>query len=122
MRLQAGAVPASFALVLLLRLPLDIGCASAPRGPRTPQGNPTLVLASPTGERTIPVADLTFVYFKRIFYQRHAPRSEEATGSRVDIEDRRKECLLPPDGSSWPEEQLLRLLLMRPPPRSGRRR
>ena len=50
------------------------------------------MLASPTGERTIPVADLTFVYFKRIFYQRHAPRSEEATGSRVDIEDRRKEC------------------------------
>ncbi len=192
---RAGAAPAWIVIVLLLQAQLATGCASAPRRPRAPRGNPTLVLASPSGERTIPVADLTFVYFKRIFYQRHAPRSEDATGSRVDIEDRRKECrclrledwskikfseirqieltyppdqtvarlrvterdgsmqelradtlfgardslaprffatvegehrefplLLPPDAAGWPEERLLRLLLMRPPPRSGRPR
>ncbi len=192
---RAGTAPAGMALVLLVQATVATGCASAPRRPRTPRGNPTLVLASPSGERTIPVADLTFVYFKRIFYQRHAPRSEAASGSRVDIEDRRKECrclrledwskikfseirqieltypaddavarlhvtgrdgrvqvlradslfgardslaprffatvegerqeyplLRPPDTEAWPEERLLRLLLMRPPPVRARRR
>ena len=192
---RAGAAPAWIVIVLLLQAPHATGCASPPRRPRTPRGNPTVVLASPSGERTIPVADLTFVYFKRIFYQRHAPRSETASGSRVDIEDRRKECrclrledwskikfseirqieltyppdetvarlrvterdgsvqvlradslfgardslaprffatvegerqefplLLPQDAGGWPEGRLLRLLLMRPPPGSGRRR
>jgi hypothetical protein len=61
-------------------------------GPRTPPGNPTLVLHTPDGERTIPAVDLAFVYFERIYYHKGAPRSEEATGERLDVEDRRKEC------------------------------
>ncbi len=141
------------------------------------------------------MADLTFAYFKRIVYRRHAPRSESAGGSRIDIEDRRKECrclrledwtrikfqeirqielAYPPDqavatlrvtlrdgsvqvlradslygakdslsprffatvegerrefplmltagSGGWPEETLVRLLLLRPPPETGRRR
>ena len=192
---RLGTAPARVVILLLLLSPLATGCAGAPRRPRPPRGNPTLVLASPSDERTIPVADLTFVYFKRIFYQRHAPRSEEASGSRLDIEDRRKECrclrledwskirfsgirqieltypsddtvarlrvterdgtvqelradslfgakdslaprffatvegehqefplLLTGDAGGWPEQRLVRLLLMRPAPRSGRRR
>jgi hypothetical protein len=60
--------------------------------PKTAPGNPTLVLESPGGERTIPAMDLRFVYYERIYYSRHAPRSEEARGERVDVEDRRREC------------------------------
>lgn len=62
------------------------------REPRTPRGNPTLVLASPAGERTVPVADLVFVHFERVYYNRRAPRSEDPSGSRIQIEDRRREC------------------------------
>jgi len=51
-----------------------------------------VVLHTPAGERTIPAVDLTFVYFERIYYHKGAPRSEEATGERLDVEDRRKEC------------------------------
>jgi hypothetical protein len=60
--------------------------------PPTPRGNPTIILDSSTGERTIPAVDLRFVFFERIYYRRHAPRSEEATGERLDVEDRRHEC------------------------------
>jgi hypothetical protein len=58
---------------------------------RTPAGNPTLVIESPAGERTIPAVDLEFVYYERVYYRRHAPRDEEATGERMDVEDRRQE-------------------------------
>ena len=60
--------------------------------PKAAPGNPTLVLESPGGERTIPAVDLRFVFYERIYYRRHAPRSEEARGERVDVEDRRREC------------------------------
>ncbi len=60
--------------------------------PKAGRGNPTLVLDSPAGERTIPAVDLRFVFYKRIYYRRHAPRSEEAKGERLDVEDRRYEC------------------------------
>jgi len=60
--------------------------------PKAPRDNPTLVLDSPAGERTIPAIDLKFVFFERIYYRRHAPRSEEAKGERVDVEDHRHEC------------------------------
>jgi hypothetical protein len=59
---------------------------------RAPRGNPTLVLASPEGERTVPVSDLVFVHFERLYYHRRAPRSEAASGNRMEIEDRRREC------------------------------
>ncbi len=62
------------------------------REKRAPRGNPTLVLASPAGERTLPVSDLVFVHFERLYYHRRAPRSEDASGSRMEIEDRRREC------------------------------
>ena len=64
----------------------------AERPSRVPRGNPTLVLDSPGGERTIPAVDLAFVSYERIYYRRGAPRSEEATGQRLDVEDRRREC------------------------------
>ena len=144
------------------------------------------------GERTVPAVDLTFVYFERIYYRRGTSRSEEATGQRVDLEDRRHECrclrladssklkfskmrqieivyppeegvarlrvtlfdgrmrelradslfgafdsfaprfaarvdgevreflLILPEGGTWPEERLVRMLLRRPPPPRGR--
>jgi len=194
-RRRAVGSPAWLVAGLLLPGLVATGCASPSRGGRTPPGNPTLVLAAPSGEKTFPVSDLTFVYFKRIFYKRHAPRSEEATGRRIDIEDRRKHCrclrledwstikfgeirqielsyaggetvavlrvtlrdgsmqvlradslyggkdslaprffatvdgerrefplILPADAGGWPEETLVRLLLIRPPPATGRRR
>ena len=68
------------------------GALPAERPPRTPRGNPTLVLESAAGERTIPAVDLAFVSFERIYYRRGAPRSEEATGQRLDVEDHRREC------------------------------
>ncbi len=65
-------------------------CAGHPS--KTPRGNPTLILDAPGGERTIPAVDLAFVYYERIYYRRRAPRAEEATGQRVEVEDRRREC------------------------------
>src|SRR5206468_9957924 len=81
--------------VLLLLCAAPALCLETPGAtsePKTPPGNPTLVLESPGGERTNPARDLRFVFFERIYYSRHAPRSEEARGERVDIEDRRREC------------------------------
>lgn len=85
-RLPSGVV------VAILLSALLFAPALAARAPRTPRGNPTLVLASSSGERTIPVSDLVFVHFERIYYQRHAPRSEDPAGHRVEIEDRRRDC------------------------------
>lgn len=73
--------------------PVAHGTPAAAGAIRTPAGNPTLVIAGPTGaERTIPVGDLRFVHFERIFYQRRAPRDEEPSGRRVEVEDRRDDC------------------------------
>ena len=180
-------------LVLCGGLLLLPGTAGAGRAARTPPGNPTLVLDSPGGERTIPAVDLAFVFYERTYYSRGAPRSEEATGQRLDVEDRRRECrcvrlpdwsklkfsrvrqieidyppdgrmarlrvtmldggvrelradalygavesfaprfaarvdgevreflLIRPEGASWPDEKLVRLLLKRSPPPRGRR-
>jgi hypothetical protein len=81
--------------VLLLLLaapalsPMAAGNAAAAKAERR---SPTLVLDTPGGERTLPAVDLRFVFYERIYYSRHAPRSEEAKGERVDVEDRRREC------------------------------
>lgn len=54
----------------------------------------SLVLSSPAGaEHLVQVRDFHFAYYERIFYQRRAPRAEEATGRRTEVEDRRHECL-----------------------------
>ena len=79
-------------VVLLLVAFLTISGSLQAREPRTPRGNPTLVLASPAGERTVPVRDAVFVHFERLYFHRRAPRSEEASGSRMQMEDRRREC------------------------------
>jgi hypothetical protein len=80
------------ALLLCAALFLVPGTARAKTAQRVPPGNPTLVLHTPAGERTIPAVDLAFVYYERIYYHKGAPRSEEATGERLDVQDRRLEC------------------------------
>ena len=79
------------AVAFLIGFLLASGSPEA-RERRTPRGNPTLVLASAAGERTVPVPDLTFVHFERVYLHRRAPRSEDPTGKRLEIEDRRREC------------------------------
>jgi hypothetical protein len=58
----------------------------------SPRG-PFLVLSSPrTGERTVAVPDLRFAYFQRTYYEKRAPRSEDPSGRRLEVKDRRREC------------------------------
>jgi hypothetical protein len=62
-------------------------------GPQPPRQPPLLVLVGPDGaERSVRASDFRFVYYERIFYDRHAPRSQEPSGRRLDIEDRRRAC------------------------------
>lgn len=64
--------------------------AAAPR--RLPPG-PRLVLESAGGPgREVEVHDLVFAFERRTYYTRRAPRSDEASGRRTDVEDRRREC------------------------------
>lgn len=89
-----GHVPGSrgrAAVAFLIGFLLASGSPEA-RERRTPRGNPTLVLASDGGERTVPVPDLVFVHFERVYYHRRAPRAEDPSGKRLEIEDRRREC------------------------------
>lgn len=72
---------------------LPLGASQAAATKRPPTGNPTVILAGPSGEeRDHPVGDLRFVSFERIYYHRRAPRSEEPSGRRVEVKDRREEC------------------------------
>ena len=82
--------PGRILRVVLVSLALASSAATAGAA-RTPPGNPTLVIETPAGERTMPAVDLKFVYFERVYYSRHAPREEEATGERMEVEDRRHE-------------------------------
>lgn len=60
---------------------------------RSPARAPTLIIATPSGEeRTVQAGDLAFVFYERTYYTRRAPRSEDVTGRRIDVEDRRREC------------------------------
>lgn len=79
------------AVAFLIGFLLASGSPEA-RERRTPRGNPTLVLSSVAGERTVPVPDLAFVHFERVYLHRRAPRSEDPTGKRLEIADRRREC------------------------------
>ena len=69
------------------------GSAPAAAARRSPPRPPNAVLwSAAAGERAVQVDDLRFVFFRRSYYQQRAPRSEEASGRRVQVEDRRKEC------------------------------
>jgi hypothetical protein len=82
----------SFLLLLLAAPALSPEAAGNAAEARAARGNETLILDAPGGERTLPAVDLRFVFYERIYYRRHAPRSEEAKGERLDVEDRRREC------------------------------
>ena len=87
-------LPRRLSVILILGSVLET-VSAAPRpasAAKTPRNNPTIVLDSPEGERTIPAVDLRFVFYERIYYRRRAPRSEEANGERLDVADRRREC------------------------------
>lgn len=95
----AGPIPASVSRLLLAALVLALPAiplaatrsAAAARGKR-PRG-PRVVLGSPGGgQREITAPDLRFVYFKRTYYERRAPRAESPGGRRVEVEDRRADC------------------------------
>jgi hypothetical protein len=45
------------------------------------------------GERSVQTRDFRFAWFERIYYQRGAPREEDPSGRRLEVEDRRHECL-----------------------------
>jgi hypothetical protein len=78
---------------LAAALILAAGFRGADARPRPPAEAAALVLVSPTGEeRTVMASDFTFVYFERVYYTRHAPRSEDPAGRRIDVQDRRREC------------------------------
>lgn len=40
----------------------------------------------------VQTADLRFAFYERIYYQKRSPRSQDPTGKRLEIEDRRREC------------------------------
>ena len=81
----------SLPCVALLSILASGVCVAAAKRP--PMGNPTVILAGAAGqERAVPIRDLRFVSFERIYYNRRAPRSEEPSGRRVEVEDRREEC------------------------------
>jgi hypothetical protein len=62
-------------------------------GPRSPKRDPRIVLASPQrGEYTVEANDLTFAFFKQTYFHKPAPRSQEPTGGRIEVEHRRLEC------------------------------
>ena len=62
-------------------------------GPPSRKGLPRLVLFSENGgERTVEVRDLSFAFFRRTYYTRAAPRSQEPVGQRIEVLDRRQEC------------------------------
>lgn len=86
---RGSAIPA---VVLAAVLPA-LAAHPALAGPRPARQPPLLVLVGPDGaERSVRTPDFRFVHFERIFYDRHAPRSEEPSGRRLDIEDRRHDC------------------------------
>jgi len=90
-RLRAAALLPALALSPLAAPPLA-SAARAPAAPAPPRGPRLVLVSSSAGERTVTVRDLKFVVFRRTYYQRRAPRAEDASGRRVDVEDRRLEC------------------------------
>ena len=67
--------------------------AAAATPAKTPKPRMTLTLSSSSGgERAANANDLTFVFFRRTYYQKAARRSESPSGQRIEVEDRRREC------------------------------
>src|SRR5439155_2897714 len=90
-------LPRRLSVILILGSVLET-VSAAPRpasAAKTPRNNPTIVLDSPEGERTIPAVDLRFVFYERIYYRRRAPRSEDANGERRDVADRLRDGRCP---------------------------
>jgi len=88
---RAGALRLAPILVVLMAAgsaPIASG-ATARSSPHRPAA---VLWSAAGGERTVEIDDLRFVYFRRSYYQKRAPRSEEASGRRVQVEDRRREC------------------------------
>jgi hypothetical protein len=79
------------ATALLLSLPLASHALGAPNRAASKR-LPLLVLASPAGERSVPVGDLKFVYFRTRYRHTRAPESESPTRERVEVIDKRTEC------------------------------
>jgi hypothetical protein len=62
-------------------------------GPRAPKKPPRLALLSDIGgEYTVEAEEFEFVYFRRTFYNKAAPRSANPAGRRIEVLDRRYEC------------------------------
>ncbi len=96
---QAGPIPASGSRLLLAALVLAVpamalaATRSAAAARAKPARGPRIVLGSPSGgQREIAAPDLRFVYFKRTYYERRAPRADNPGGRRVEVEDRRAGC------------------------------
>jgi hypothetical protein len=72
---------------------LSLAAEPAPAGPRAPRTPPRLVLLTTTAqERTVEAEDLTFAFFRRVFYTKTAPRHQSPTRQRIEVQDRREEC------------------------------
>ena len=90
----AGGSGLVLAALILALTATDLGAAgNAREARREAMLRPRLVLGSPGGnQREVAAPDLRFVFFKRTYYTRHAPRSESPGGTRVDVEDKRAGC------------------------------
>lgn len=59
----------------------------------TKKKGPLLTFVSEdAGERTVEVFDLRFAAFQTLYRHRAAPRTESATGERIEVVQKRKEC------------------------------
>jgi hypothetical protein len=80
-------------MLLCLPPPAAAAARAAARTTARPAAGPRLVLRDSEGaERIVQARDLVFVIFRRTFYQRTTPRSVDASGRRIDVEDRREDC------------------------------
>lgn len=79
----------AFAIIVLCVL----APSAATARPRAPRKLPRLVLHAADGtERMVTVEDLSFAYFRRIFYTRAASPAGSLSRERIEVQDRREEC------------------------------
>ncbi|HET6278818.1 MAG TPA: hypothetical protein VFG08_08550, partial [Candidatus Polarisedimenticolia bacterium] len=80
-------------IVLGITILCGVAAGRAAAGPRAPRQPPRLVLHSAdSAERMVTVEDLSFAYFRRIFYTKSASPAESPSRQRIEIQDRREEC------------------------------
>jgi hypothetical protein len=80
----------ALALAALLLFPGD---ATARRPPQSARPVAVVLVAANGEERVVEVRDFRFAFFERILYDRRAPRDQDASRRRTEVEDRRHECL-----------------------------